>query len=197
MQNSVIFSAVASAIRQSLNHVVVGSFGVNVETMTEPKMNKGGRCGVEPNPFYGRVKKHTIYSNTAIGCDYENCCNNAANRKEDGSGTMETEKPKGRTKVDRFMSVSDKDSNQFYLDIPLRPNGQTKITSTFLVDGKPATDKQMAVIKQYLPKEYESQKQTAIGLHGAEQVQYRAVKVENVISIAQGAKVCYKQNFGA
>lgn len=52
-----------------------GAFMVYLYTVTAPKMNKGGRGSLPPNPYYGNVV-HEAGQTVVFGAKYENVVNN-------------------------------------------------------------------------------------------------------------------------
>lgn len=174
------FDLLANVVR----NVVRNSFGVCAVLETEPRMKKTA------NPYVGRVKKVTTYSNIALGRDYYAAVANAADRKG-LDGKMEIEKPKGMTWSEYpYFLVSDKDAEQMYLRLTLNKN--TTIKTTYMVDGREATAAEVEEIKTFLYDTSYSLKQAAVGLEETEQVRPMSVKVENIVKIWQGAK-CYER----
>ena len=161
------------------------TFGVKVQTITEPKMNKTG------NPYYGRVRKITEYVNVAIGRNYYNAM--AARLERSGIDAnvadIPQEKPRGKHHwgEGEIFLQSDKDDSVFYLRLTM--NANTKRNVTYLLDGKVATEEQIAEFKPWLPKVYASVKQSALGLGEQEQVIVNDVLLSNVIEVRQGDRV--------
>lgn len=166
-------------------HFTRNTFGVKVITITEPKMNKTG------NPFYGRVRKITEYVNVAIGRNYYNAM--AARLERSGLDVdvdaIPQEKPRGKHHwgEGEIFLQSDKDDSVFYLRLTM--NGNTKKNVTYLLDGKVATEEQIAEFKPWLPKVSTSAKQSALGLSDKEQVIVNDVLLCNVIEVRQGDRV--------
>lgn len=174
---------IQSNLSAVVKSIVRNSFGVCAITETDPTMRKTN------NPYVGRVKKVTYYTNIAVGRVYENGVNNRL-EKEGLAPDFETEKQKGRTWVDfPYFEVSDKDPNQHYLRLTLNKNTTTRVI--YMVDGREATNVEVDEIKTFLSNSNKSSaKQSAMGLADEDQVKTFAVKTENVVSLWQGTH-CY------
>lgn len=161
-------------------------FGLTIKTATEPAMRKTN------NPFVGRVKKVTTYTDAVLGVDYQNAVNNRLARKGFESN-YQSEAPKGKKHYNNFFYQS-LDNETFYLKIGLYSN--TIIESQFFIDGQLATAEQLAELKTFLQsKSHFCQKQADYGLNN-EQEQYSIVtpKASNILSIYQGNKPIYIQD---
>ena len=160
-----------------------GQFGYEIVTATEPKMNKTS------NVYYGRVKKISVYKNAMIGCSYGNVVN--ARRESEGKATdFEAQAPKGKTFFNKFFYQNTKDIETFYLKI-IFYKSQTRVESSFLVDGRPATDQEIQEIKGFMPKPSSSAARQ--GLEAEDEVKIVAPKWDNVLQIKQGDKVIFER----
>ena len=161
-------------------------FGLTIKTATEPAMRKTN------NPFVGRVKKHTTYTDAVLGVDYQNAVNNRLARKG-YEKDYQSEAPKGKKHYNAFFYQSLSDDSVFYLKIGLYSN--TIIESQYYIDGQLATNEQLAELKTFLQsKTHFCQKQADYGLNEQEQYSIVAPKASNVISIYQGNKPIYIQD---
>ena len=156
-------------------------FGVTIKTNTEPKMRKTN------NPYFGRVRKISTYTNAILGVEYQNAVNNRLER-----GGMEAnyvaEAPKGKKQYNAFFYQSLKDESVFYLKIGMYKN--TEVKSVYEVDGRAATNEEVAEIKTFLQtSDGNVKKQQDAGLENEEQYRIVAPKFENVVSITLGEKV--------
>lgn len=167
------------SILDFLENINKGTFGITLEAITEPRMNKRG------NPFIGRVKKVTLFHNVALGYKYENVVNNRLER-QGFERVFETEKPKGKTFINDFILSNDNDANVKYLRCTMRKN--TKSNVVYLVDGIEASKEILEEIKQFFPKVSTSHKQEMCGLSEENQVVVRDFKLENIITLKQGEK---------
>lgn len=160
-----------------------GQFGYTITTATEPKMNKTG------NPFFGRVQKISVYENAMLGCSYENIVNNR--REGEGSNPdFEAQAPKGKLIFNRFFYQSLKDESTFYLKI-IFYKSQTRVESSYLVDGRPATTDEINALKAFMPKPSSSAAHQ--GLEAENEVKIVAPKWENVLLIKQGDKTIFER----
>lgn len=166
-------SAVVKAIKRN-------TFGVVIVVETIPTMRKTN------NPFLGRVSKVSTYTNVALGRDYENAVNNVGERTDaNTTRTFKADAPKGQTWSDYpYFLQSIKDSEQFYLRMTMNKN--TKIDSVFYLDGRLATDTEVADIKFFISSSNGSAKQADYGIKEEDFVRPISVKVENIISVQQG-----------
>lgn len=163
-----------------LETIKKGIFGVHVTTWTEPRMNKTN------NPFFGRVRKVTDYSNVALGTSYENTVNRRLERAG-FCGGYQASKPNGKAWYNDYLYVSDKDPNQFYLKIIKNRNSHTE--SRYMLDGRLATNEECAQIEAFIPVKNECAKQSNAGLVGENQVKEYAPKLQNVIKITFNGRV--------
>ena len=169
-------------LRSFVSTLTKGTFGIVIETETEPRMRK------TDNPYFGRVTKRSRIVNVAIGYDYENVVNNRRER-EGKAADFVSDKPKGKHWVE-FPTIlaSDKDEGQQYLRTTMRAN--TKPTSVFLLDGKVVEDATaIEQIKSFIQSSYKPQNQ---GLEEGNEVIVRDYKFESVVRITQGEKVWEK-----
>ena len=171
---------------QSISELRKGVFGVHVTTHTEPKMNRTN------NPYYGRVRKVTDYHNIALGTDYANTINNRLERLGI-EGNYVAEKAKGMHRYNDFLLQSDKDENQFYLNIIFdRSEGSHTDEEVYLVDGRLATAEETKEIKWWIEQAKSKSgcdKQEKAGLDKKEQVRIIRPKLQNVVKITLGARV--------
>lgn len=144
------------------------------------------------NPFWDKVNKRmsvtkiTRYGNVTIGRRYISSVEN----RSDNPLPYEVEKPSGRHYQDGcypYLQTSDKDENQHYL--VFYTNKNSVIETTYFVDGREATEEQIALIKALTPKkDYGCKKQSDYGVADEDIVKQFAPKVENVRAIKFGAK---------
>lgn len=154
-------------------------------TETEPKMLKTN------NIYLGRVKKVSAYAGVRTGVDYANCIASAMQRAG-VEGNFTPDAPRGMV-WDTFPKILKgiKDPNQLYFRISIDKSLYNK--SYWTIDGRVATDVEVADIKKFLPAVSGSAKQAAAGLTDtADQIQVRSIKFENVLYIKQGKDNEYK-----
>lgn len=149
-------------------------------TNTEPRMRKTN------NPLFGRVRKQTTVNHVVVGVSYENSVNNKSERVGGGEH-IEAEKPNGKTWViPNLILKADKDENQLYLRVTERKT--TTRESFYLVDGRPATEEEVAIIKENLQGGAPSKKQAELGIAEEDQVVVKDYKLQNILAIKQGSK---------
>ena len=160
-------------------------FGLEITTATEPAMRKTN------NPFVGRVKKVTKYTDAVLGVDYQNAVNNRLARKG-YEKNYQSEAPKGKKHYNAFFYQS-LDNEKFYLKIGIYSN--TIIESTYYVNGQIATPQQLAEIKTFIQSKTQNiGKQEKAGLSGDEQYHTISPNAQNVLSIKCGQKIIYQRN---
>lgn len=155
-------------------------------TETEPKMLKTN------NPFVGRVKKVSAYAGVRTGVDYAICVANAIERATSECTDFVADAPKGM-QWDTFPKILKgiKDPNQMYFRISIDKSTVTK--SVWFIDGRVATDAEVADIKKFLPAISSSAKQAAAGLvNESEQIQVRSIKFQNILYVKQGVEREYR-----
>lgn len=164
------------------NYKAKGRF-VSVEMMTEPKMNKGR--GTNVNPYFGRVEKKSI-CRYKFNADYENAIRNKQIRLG-VTPDFNSEPIKGKSwlvynKIEKSLS----DENTLYMRLYIVP--QQKVSVTYYIDGRLATEDEITIIKQWLPKSSSSIKQLEHGIPIDEQLEIRSPKIENLIKIRMDKK---------
>jgi hypothetical protein len=170
-------------LREFVTSLTKGVFGIVIIAKTEPRMRKTN------NPYFGRVQKVTRLANVAIGYNYENVVNNRLAQEGKTQLHFTAQKPNGKSWVkgyENLFLVADKDGKTEYLRTTMRKN--TKPTTMYLVDGKTATDEEVAEIKTFIQSSY---KPTNQGLDEGDEVIVRDYKVENVVSIQLGDKMWF------
>lgn len=167
-------------LKNFIEELKKGSY-MQVITCTEPKMRKTN------NPYIGRVEKITLYYGVRTGVDYANCINNAMQRVGIDDTQFIADAPRGmQWAAYPFILKSIKDESQLYLRISI--DKSSKSVSYWNVDGRLATDAEVAVIKNFLPAVSGSAKQAQAGLENEDQIQVRSIKFENIVYIKQGER---------
>lgn len=140
---------------------------VDLELRNEAKMNKRN------NPLYGRVTKHTCYLGVSFGANYSAEVNKRriAEGKE---GDFKAQKSIYEDVNKYFVRKGE----QLYLRLIL--DKDVKSRSIFEVDGRPATEEEVATIKAFMPTKSAPKNQ---GLSEGNEVQYRVVKIENIVAV--------------
>ena len=164
-----------NTIKDFVNNINKGTFGIQMVSVTEPKMNKRN------NPYYGRVQKITYMLNVMLGYNYENVVNNQLAR-EGKVANFVADAPKGR-EWDMFPYIlkSTSDSEQMYLRTTM--GKVTKVKSIYIIDGKIASDNEVIAIKSFMPKSNGNTNQ------GTDvEIVVRDFKLENIVLLKQGNK---------
>lgn len=138
---------------------------VDVETATTPTMNKTG------NPYIGRVTKHTGYCGVDFGTSYTEEVNRR--RIEEGKTADFKAQKSPYEEVNEFFV---RKGEQLYLRMILKK--ENKKPAIWYLDNRPATEQEEKEIKSFLPKKNTAKNQ---GLENV--VEYRVVKIENVVAV--------------
>ena len=169
----------------------------SILTVTDPKMNKGGRknkeTGEYPNPMFNsdgtcRVMKRT---KTVVMLN-NNYASAVSNRTEKTSGErkeFDADGMSGREWVEGYENLISKATNgsdTLYLRTYFNMGNNNTPHVEYLVDGRLATDDELEIIKSYLPKKSESKKQAEVGLSEEEQIMPRDYKVSSLRQIDCG-----------
>lgn len=172
-------------IIEAVSKMNKGTFGIEIVTETEPTMRKTN------NPFLGRVKKITTYTNAILGVDYQNCVNNRLERNGCEANYI-ADAPKGKKHYNAFFYQSLTDEGTFYLKIGMYKN--TKTASRFVIDGHDATSEEVALLQTFIPaKNTTCQKQADAGLDTSEQYSIVTPKANNVLSVKLGERIIYQR----
>ena len=171
-------------LTEFVQSLVKGSFGIVITMKTEPKMRKTN------NPYVGRVKKISRYTNVAVGVSYSNTIENRVERATGEKIEYQADAPKGMSfLVDNIILVSDEKPDQKYLRFQWRKN--TTVESLYELDGKVVeSEEEIAAIKSFIPeRNHYCCKQAEAGVSEEDMVFPQSVKLQNILSIKQGDKV--------
>lgn len=173
----------AQAIREAVADKK-GQFGMTMVVLVDAPFR-----GKTNNPFYGRTKKLATITNTCIGCNYSNCVNGKLERK--GIEPNFKAQPCNTIYVDEFINRN-KAGDKLYLKYGHASN--THEDCVYYVDGRLATDEEMAQITPLLREKSAPQTQISAGLTEQESFGWRIVTVTNVVSITQGVRELYHRD---
>lgn len=155
-----------------------------VVSYKETKMNKGTK--LNRNPFLGRVFERTSIGGWVVGTNYSNSCQNAAER----SGSTETFEAKSSWHIyyNDFFETDKATGMKFYLQLQKSAKTGCKTEKTYYLDGKPATDEEVKMIKEWLPKseKKQSSSQVEAGIGAEYEREYILVTLANIETIEQG-----------
>ena len=143
------------------------------ETLTHPKMTKKSRATAEPWTK-GEVTIQASFS-AKLGVCYENCVNNAKERLGEARD-FEAQRPRGKHYVDdsKWLMTDDATGEKFYVAID--KIGDAK--KTILIDGRPATDEEVADLKEnFFPKVSANSTAATYG------VTWRTYGVDSIVAI--------------
>lgn len=167
---------------EKISEMKKGVFGVQVLLFTEPKMKK------TDNPYFGRVRKIANYKHIALGTDYKRTIES----RLEGlgiEGGYNADKANGMHRYNDFFLQSDKDENQFYLNIISDRSEGSHCEKYYMVDGRRATDEETIEIDKLCYKSSNCKKQNEAGLLGKDEVKIIRPKLQNVIKITLGDRV--------
>jgi hypothetical protein len=157
---------------------------VQVVSYKETKMNKGTKNN--RNPFLGRVFERTTIGGWAVGTNYSNACQNAADR----SGSEETFEAKKSWHVyyNDFFETDKATGMKFYLQLQKSAKTGCKTEKVYFVDGVEATEEQVSAIEAWLPssEKKQSSSQVEAGIDAEHERNYILVALANIESIKQG-----------
>ena len=133
-----------------------------------------------------RVTKVTHYGNVTFQREYAKSVEN----RSDNDTPYAVEKPNGKHWVEGcegILLASDKEEGKFYLR--MSENANTKRESIYYVDGRPATDEEVEIIKAHLPNPSTyCKKQVEHGVNPEHQVIVKDITLDNILNITYGAK---------
>lgn len=170
-----------------------GTFGIYCATMTEKKMNKGGRSGIAPNPLFGKVFTLALYQNTITGCNYRNLVKSECIREGIDVSNFDKDFPPSETYAftndNKIFTKKDGTAQYFRLYLSNgRERSKVKYETVVLDNGtyRKPTEEEERIIKSYTPAKSESKKQEVLGISNI--VEVRNITISNILFIKQGDK---------
>lgn len=171
-----------------------GTFGIYVSTLTEKKMNKGGRSGIAPNPLFGKVFTLALYQNAITGCSYRNLVKSECIREGIDVSNFDNDFPPSETYAvtndNKVFAKKDGTTQYFRLYLSNgRERSKVKYETLILNDDgtyRKPTEEEEKTIKAYTPSKSESKKQEALGISNI--VEVRNITISNILFIKQGEK---------
>lgn len=149
-------------------------------TCTIPAMVKKDRETKQPNPFIGRVLKRSKVNGIVGGWNYASAVNRQRLREANPQTVAEVEAVPDFEALPRSWGTRVPNSglvqhgNKYYVELKV----ERSLETTYLIDGQPATDKQLEELKKFLPKKSESTRQ------GVEkQIILRDYALESVVGV--------------
>ena len=170
-------------------NIIVGQFGVEVITVTEPKMVVKHRLTKLPNPYLGRVKKVTTYNNVMLGCEFKAIVESRAKMTSEPTEAYDVEASRFGDWVDsKHKFCRSKGNGRDYLQIIFRRNTTPK--PIWYVDDRVATEREVFDIKEYLYDTKPSHnKQHEYGVVEGNEVDVRCPKLQSIVHIKHGEKI--------
>lgn len=156
-----------------------------METETIPDMVKKDRVTGQPNPYIGRVVKQSRVNGIVGAWNYESAVNRQRVRESDAETIAEVESipefvAEPRSWGERLPQTGlVKHGENYYVEIKV----QRAIETTYLIDGRPATDDELEDLKRYLPKKKEGTRQQV-----EKPVILRDYKVESIKSVTMNGQ---------
>lgn len=158
---------------------------VKVVSFKEAKMNKGTK--LNRNPFLGRVYVQTTLGGWVVGTNYSKSCQNAAKR----SGSEETfeTKKSWHTYYNDFFEVDKATGTKFYLQLQKSAQTGSKTEKVYFLDGVPATEEEMNLIEEWLPKSEHKQSSSQVdaGVSKEYEREYIVATLADIRTIEQGS----------
>lgn len=149
---------------------------MTVSYAVEPKMNKRN------NPYFGRVTKISV-AQVQYGYSYQNAVNN---RTDEDAPEFKAQSMSGAEWLRGFENRLCESSKGIRARFYRYEGGKSK--SIFLIDGRLATEAEVAEIKSFMPQRKPSQTQASVGLV-SHQVEPFAIYVDNILSIKGAGQV--------
>jgi len=167
----------------------------------DSSMKKGTKNN--PNPLMGRVGIRKEFSGFVMGTDYANSLRNTAERMGNEGAEVNLKKnwhePVADEVLGKWFSTDKATKSKFYLKLQ-RNNKQIacKTTKEYFLDGRPATEQEVYLIKSWLKKDKTSDissTQTEMGIDEEHKQHFILPSLDSVIAIKQGSKTWFKQGF--
>lgn len=154
------------------------SGNIDLSTSTKLKMNKGGRGGVAPNPFYDKDVRKVKISTYEVGANYREKISEAL--KADGQSMENREKftdalPWGEYEIqDKVVAHNGKRYLRCY------PVKDAETSEEILVDGEVPSEEDLKTIMSYVPEKSGSKKQEEAGITEEHRVQPLLFAFDNI-----------------
>lgn len=173
---------------------------VVVNRSADSSMNKGR--GANRNPFMGRVMLHKIYCGYVMDTSYVNSLLNTAGRmgNEDVQVNLKDNwhEPVADKELAGWFETDKRTHSKYYLKLQRNEKQVACKTYTFYyVDGRPATQEEVYLIKSWLKKDSHamSSTQKEMGIDQAHRQHYILPQVDTITCIKQGKRTWLKQGF--
>lgn len=151
---------------------------IELSTSTKLKMNKGGRGGVEPNPYYDRDVRKEKTTNYLFGKNYLDMINEslaAEGKPAATEGEFSNKLPWGEYEVkDKVVAYN---GARYICCYPIKDQEGDKVIT---IDGVPATKEELEVINKYVPEKKPSKKQENAGITEGNRVMPMLFSFDNI-----------------
>jgi hypothetical protein len=152
---------------------------IEMGTSTPLKMNKGGRNGVEPNPFTDRDVRKVKSGKYNFGKNYISMINESLAKQ--GKPAVTSEEYKLEALPWSEYEFQDKvivyNGKRYLRCYPIKDE---EIEETITIDGVPATQDELDIIKKYVPEKKMSKKQEEVGVTEENRIMPLAIAFENI-----------------
>lgn len=172
-----------NAVNVLSNSLIKGAC-VQVVLFKEVDMNKGTKNN--RNPFLGRVYERQTMGGWQVGTNYDNSCQNAAERS--GSEAEFSGKPSWHTYYNDFFETDKATHSKFYLQLQRAEKQGNSFSSTIYLDGREITETEYEELKPWLKKKSHNQSSSQVeaGISEDNERMYKVVALRNIESIKQG-----------
>lgn len=162
-----------------------------VNKSADTAMNKGR--GANRNPFLGRVTICKTYSGFVMGTDYAASLSKTASRmgNEGETANLKAVWHKPCSEFGEWFSTDKKTETKVYLKLQRNAKQVAcKTETTYMVDGRGATENEVAAIKMWLKKDNHTQSSTQIemGIDKEHEQYFILPQLDTITLIKQGEK---------
>ncbi|MBQ4227104.1 MAG: hypothetical protein II697_02780, partial [Clostridia bacterium] len=151
---------------------------IELSTSTKLKMNKGGRGGVELNPYYDRDVRKEKTSKYLFGKNYLDMINEslaAEGKPAATEGEFGNKLPWGEYEVkDKVVAYN---GARYIRCYPIKDQEGDEVIT---IDGVPATKEELEVINKYVPENKPSKKQENAGITESNRVMPMLFSFDNI-----------------
>ena len=168
-----------------------------VNKSADSSMNKGR--GNNKNPYLGRVQIIKTYKGFVMGTDYAKSLENTASRMgndDEKANLKNVWHHRVNGKLGEWFSTN-KAEDKFYLKLQRNEQQVGFSTETeYSVDGRKATESEIAEIKSWMKKKSNTQSSTQIemGIDKEHEQHFLLMELSTIVCIKQGDRVLYPQS---
>lgn len=168
-----------------------------VNKSADSSMNKGR--GNNKNPYLGRVQIIKTYKGFVMGTDYAKSLENTASRMgndDEKANLKNVWHHRVNGKLGEWFSTN-KAEDKFYLKLQRNEQQVGFSTETeYFVDGRKATDSEVAEIEGWMKKKSHTQSSTQVemGIDKEHEQHFLLMELSTILLINQGERVLYPQS---